>query len=113
MLMRFVAVYAQARTATKLELNVLSRDLIKTLGGHPELLKLIKECPKGGEGFVVEIVDVLSSTKGSAPSPQLIRAVQNIYFSKSPGAGRDVRVLLPILEHLSNQVLTDILPSIL
>lgn len=63
----------------------------------PELLKLMRECPKGSETLLTRIIHIL--TEKEPPSMELVHIVRDLYNSKVS----DVRFLIPVLNGLTKK----------
>lgn len=66
----------------------------------PELLKLVKECPKGSETLVTRVIHIL--TDREHPSAELVERVRDLYNSRIS----DVRFLIPVLNGLTKNEVT-------
>lgn len=83
-----------------------AKELIQILGmACEDILKVIRNCPDGGEEFILLILQTLTLKK--LPSDELIDAAKDLY-SKKP----DARFLIPILPRLNNSYLVKILPAL-
>ncbi|KAL3281104.1 hypothetical protein HHI36_004328 [Cryptolaemus montrouzieri] len=72
-----------------------------------ELLKLMKECPKGSETMVTRIIHIL--TEKEPPSMDLVQIVRDLYSSKVS----DVRFLIPVLNGLTKKEIINALPKLI
>lgn len=93
----------RARKVIHQQMNVL----IKTIGmGSVHLLQLISQCPKGSEGFILQVLRIL--TEATKPAPGLVNAVKSAY--KRLG---DARLLIPILGGMEKDEVISLLPRLL
>ncbi|KAH8340552.1 hypothetical protein KR059_000963 [Drosophila kikkawai] len=109
----YVEQVSQVFVATSAELKrTILRSLdnpIKKLGVEdPTLQKLIEDCPKGMETFVIRIIYILTE-RVPAPHQDLVRRVRELYQHKV----KDVRVMIPILSGLSRAELIALLPKLI
>lgn len=82
---------------------------VKQLGVEsPVLLKLLEDCPKGLETFVIRIIYILTE-RVPTPHPDLLLRVRELYQNKV----KDVRVLIPVLSGLSRAELIAVLPKLI
>lgn len=82
---------------------------VKQLGVEsPVLLKLLEDCPKGLETFVIRIIYILTE-RVPTPHPDLLLRVRELYQNKV----KDVRVLIPVLSGLSRAELITVLPKLI
>lgn len=72
-----------------------------------ELLALIAACPKGAETLITRIIYIC--TDKSAPTPELVSRVRELYQNKVA----DVRFLIPVLSALSKVEIMTALPRFL
>lgn len=81
---------------------------IRNMGpNNEEILKLIENCPKGGETLITRIVYIL--TEKSEPTQMLVSKVRDLYQNKVP----DVRLLIPVLSGLTRKEILAALPKLL
>ncbi|KAJ6633749.1 Symplekin [Pseudolycoriella hygida] len=81
---------------------------VKKMGSDSaEILKLIELCPKGSETLITRIIYIL--TEKRMPNPELVKRVRELYQSKVS----DVRLLIPVINGLTKQEVTNALPKLL
>lgn len=73
----------------------------------PELLLLVENCPKGAETLVTRVIHIL--TDKTAPSPELVERVRDLYHKRVP----DVRFLIPVLTGLQKKEVLAALPKLI
>eukprot|EP00494_Astrolonche_serrata_P030522 UN30790 len=110
MLFHFINTLAKSKKITKVALSKLSVKMISTLGINcPEIIKVITTCPPGAEGWVRQVCHVLLKQERHKPTPQLLNALQTLYFNQT----KDIKILIPVLEYLQPNILEQLLPEIL
>ncbi|ESO93591.1 hypothetical protein LOTGIDRAFT_215976, partial [Lottia gigantea] len=81
---------------------------VKGMGmDSPELLTMVENCPKGAETLVMRVIHIL--TDKSAPSPELVEKIRDLYHKRVP----DVRFLIPVLTGLTKKEVTGALPKLI
>jgi symplekin len=88
----------------------------------PEILKLIKNCPKGAETLIIHIIHILTEQstinkyfslcifllRVVPPSNELIKNIRDLYYKRIS----DVRFLIPILTNLQKVDFTEIINNL-
>lgn len=103
---------ATVYTATSADIK---RTILRVLEGpvrgmgmeSPELLLLVENCPKGAETLVTRVIHIL--TDKTAPSPELVERVRDLYHKRVP----DVRFLIPVLTGLQKKEVLAALPKLI
>uniref|UniRef100_A0A8C6Y9R1 Symplekin C-terminal domain-containing protein n=1 Tax=Naja naja TaxID=35670 RepID=A0A8C6Y9R1_NAJNA len=86
------SVYTEAIADIKRTILRVIEQPIRGMGmNSQELLKLVKNCPKGAETLVTRCLHSL--TDKVPPSPELVKRVRDLYNKRLP----DVRFLIPVL----------------
>ncbi|XP_070500737.1 symplekin [Chironomus tepperi] len=102
------AVYVAATPDVK---RIILRNVevpVKKLGIESKpLLKLLDVCAKGTETLITRIIYIL--TENSSPTQELIDKVKHLYNTKL----NDVRILIPIVLHLTKKEIIAALPKFL
>ena len=115
LLKKFIEIYVKCRQNVQVEINRQNQcaSLIKFWGKETgPIIDLIETCPKGGELFVEEAAKQLTEGCTEKPSITLHNALIKSYFT-NPGGGGQVRIFLPILEHLNRDMISKLLPALL
>lgn len=86
-------------------LRVIEAPLKKLGMESKELMKVVDNCAKGSETLVTRIIYVLTET--SSPSQEIVDKVKTLYHTKLG----DVRILIPIVLHLSKKEIIAALPK--
>ena len=108
MLTHLADVYVQTGGDVKRTILRILEAPIKEIGMESEeLLSLVENCPKGSETLVTRIIHIL--TERSAPSPELVNKVRDLYAKRVA----DVRFLIPVLNGLTKQEVGAALPKLI
>ena len=104
---RLLDVYMTATPGVRKVIHHQMSVLINTIGMNSvPLLQLIAQCPKGGEGFVLQVLRILTET--SRPLPGLVNAVKTAH--KRLG---DARLLIPVMGGMEKDEVIALLPRLL
>ncbi|KAJ7303894.1 hypothetical protein JRQ81_011404 [Phrynocephalus forsythii] len=102
------SVYTEAVADIKRTILRVIEQPIRGMGmNSQELLKLVKNCPKGAETLVTRCLHSL--TDKVPPSPELVKRVQDLYNKRLP----DVRFLIPVLNGLEKKEVIQALPKLI
>ncbi|XP_068627947.1 symplekin [Battus philenor] len=74
---------------------------------RPAFQALLDECPRGAETLLTRLVHIL--TEKSAPTPELVSRVRELYATRVS----DVRFLIPVLNGLSKKEILAALPKLI
>uniref|UniRef100_H9G8S2 Symplekin n=1 Tax=Anolis carolinensis TaxID=28377 RepID=H9G8S2_ANOCA len=102
------SVYTEAIADIKRTVLRVIEQPIRGMGmNSQELLKLVKNCPKGAETLVTRCLHSL--TDKVPPSPELVKRVRDLYNKRLP----DVRFLIPVLNGLEKKEVIQALPKLI
>ncbi|XP_062996117.1 symplekin [Elgaria multicarinata webbii] len=102
------SVYTEAIADIKRTILRVIEQPIRGMGmNSQELLKLVKNCPKGAETLVTRCLHSL--TDKVPPSPELVKRVRDLYNKRLP----DVRFLIPVLNGLEKKEVIQALPKLI
>uniref|UniRef100_A0A670IL17 Symplekin n=1 Tax=Podarcis muralis TaxID=64176 RepID=A0A670IL17_PODMU len=102
------SVYTEAIADIKRTVLRVIEQPIRGMGMNSrELLKLVKNCPKGAETLVTRCLHSL--TDKVPPSPELVKRVRDLYNKRLP----DVRFLIPVLNGLEKKEVIQALPKLI
>ncbi|XP_061453032.1 symplekin [Rhineura floridana] len=102
------SVYTEAIADIKRTILRVIEQPIRGMGMNSrELLKLVKNCPKGAETLVTRCLHSL--TDKVPPSPELVKRVRDLYNKRLP----DVRFLIPVLNGLEKKEVIQALPKLI
>ncbi|KAL3875215.1 hypothetical protein ACJMK2_038140 [Sinanodonta woodiana] len=108
MIHELAAVYTATAADIKRTILRMLETPVKGMGMQsPELLTFVENCPKGAETLVTRVIHIL--TDKTAPSPELVERVRDLYHKRVP----DVRFLIPVLTGLSKKEVIAALPKLI
>lgn len=100
-------VYVQTNADVKrVVLRMIDAPLCQMGMESPQILHLVKSCPKGAETLVTRMLHIL--TDKANPSAELVECVRDLYVKRVP----DVRFLIPVLNGLEKQEVLQAIPKL-
>jgi len=114
LLSTLIALYIKCRPNVQMAVNQQMESLIKFFGNTDNpMIGLIASCPAGSELFVEHVARILTDNGKEAPSTELYNALIVCYFREPSDGGGQVRIFLPIVTHLDEDMVNKLLPALL